>query len=182
MSLQDKSPVSLLDKLQGEHAALPPRFSHQAILLAWLGAFVAMAVVGLLTQKLAHLLILGSFGASCVILFAYPDAPFAQPRNTIGGHFLSSLVGLTVISLLGVTWWTLAIAVATAVALMMLTRTVHPPAGSNPVIVWLMAASHTGLSWDFLWFPTLFGAIAITIVSLIYNNLTRDGRYPKYWI
>jgi CBS-domain-containing membrane protein len=172
--------MSLLEKLQGERAALPAAFSAKAVGLAWLGAFIAIAVVAILTQHLEHMLILGSFGASCVILFAYPDAPFAQPRNTVGGHFLSSLVGLTVVSLLGVTWWALAIAVATAVALMMVTRTVHPPAGSNPVIVWL-AASHGGLGWDFLLFPTLFGAIAITIVALIYNNVTREGRYPKYW-
>jgi len=173
--------VNLLEKLQGEHAALPPAFKPKAVLLAWLGAFISIAVVALLTQKLSHLLILGSFGASCVILFAYPDVPFAQPRNTIGGHFLSSLIGLLVVSTLGVTWWSLAIAVATAVAVMMLTRTVHPPAGSNPVIIWLMAGSHSAIGWDFLWFPTLFGAIAITIVALIYNNLTRDGQYPKYW-
>lgn len=173
--------MNLLEKLQGEHAALPPAFKSKAVLLAWLGAFIAIAVVALLTQKLSHLLILGSFGASCVILFAYPDVPFAQPRNTIGGHFLSSLIGLLVVSTLGVAWWSLAIAVATAVAVMMLTRTVHPPAGSNPVIIWLMAGSHNAIGWDFLWFPTLFGAIAITIVSLIYNNLTRDGQYPKYW-
>lgn len=173
--------MRLLEKLQGERAALPAPFSAKAIGLAWLGAFIAIAVVAIMTQRLEHMLILGSFGASCVILFAYPDVPFAQPRNTIGGHFLSSLVGLCLVSWLGVTWWTLAIAVATAVALMMLTRTVHPPAGSNPVIVWLMAAAHGGLSWDFLLFPTLFGAIGITIVALIYNNVTREGRYPKYW-
>lgn len=173
--------MKLLEKLQGERAALPAPFTTKAIGLAWLGAFIAIAVVAILTQRLEHMLILGSFGASSVILFAYPDAPFAQPRNTIGGHFLSSLVGLTVVYFLGVTWWTLAIAVATAVALMMVTRTVHPPAGSNPVIVWLLAGSHTGLGWDFLLFPTLFGAIAITIVALIYNNVTREGSYPKYW-
>lgn len=174
--------MKLLEKLQGEHAALPPAFSSKAVGLAWLGAFVAIAAIAIMTTRLEHMLILGSFGASCVILFAYPDTPFAQPRNTVGGHFLSSLVGLAVVSLLGVTWWALAIAVATAIALMMLTRTVHPPAGSNPVIVWLMAASHGALGWDFLLFPTLFGAIAITIVALIYNNLTRDGKYPKYWM
>lgn len=173
--------MKLLEKLQGEHVALPAAFPIKAVGLAWLGAFIAIAVVAIMTQRLEHMLILGSFGASCVILFAYPDAPFAQPRNTIGGHFLSSLVGLTIVYFLGVTWWTLAIAVATAVALMMVTRTVHPPAGSNPVIVWLLAGSHTGLGWDFLLFPTLFGAIAITIVALIYNNITREGRYPKYW-
>lgn len=170
-----------LRKFRGEHAPLPPAFTYQAILLAWLGGFIAIASVALLTQTLSTMLILGSFGASCVILFGYPDSPFAQPRNSIGGHFLSSLVGLLIVSFFGVTWWTLALAVATAIAVMMITKTVHPPAGSNPGIIWLMAGSHGLIGWDFLWFPTLFGAIIITIVALIYNNLTRAGNYPKYW-
>lgn len=173
--------TNLLTKLKGDHAALPAAFNSKAVLLAWLGAFIAIAAVALLSNQLSHLLILGSFGASCVILFAYPDVPFAQPRNVILGHFLSSLIGLIFVSFFGVAWWSLAAAVATAVAVMMLTRTVHPPAGSNPVIVWLMAASHADITWEFLLFPTLVGAIVITIASLIYNNLTREGNYPKYW-
>lgn len=172
---------NLLTKLKGDHAALPSAFSSKAILLAWFGAFIAIASVALLSNQFSHLLILGSFGASCVVLFAYPDAPFSQPRNVILGHFLSSLTGLIFVSIFGVAWWVLAAAVATAIATMMLTRTVHPPAGSNPVIIWLMAASHTDLSWQFLLFPTLIGAVVITLVSLIYNNLTREGNYPKYW-
>ncbi len=173
--------ANLLKKLQGDHAALPAAFNSKAVLLAWLGAFLAIAAVALLSNQLSYWLILGSFGASCVVLFAYPDVPFSQPRNVIFGHFLSALVGLLFISFLGVAWWSLAAAVATAVAVMMLTRTVHPPAGSNPVIIWLMAASHADLTWQFLLFPTLFGAIVITLVSLVYNNLTREGNYPKYW-
>lgn len=173
--------ANLLTKLKGDRAALPAAFSSKAVLLAWLGAFIAIATVALLSNQLSYLLILGSFGASSVVLFAYPDVPFSQPRNVIGGHFLSSLVGLIFIGFFGVAWWVLAAAVASAIAVMMFTRTVHPPAGSNPVIIWLMAASHVELSWQFLLFPTLVGAIVITLVSLLYNNLTREGNYPKYW-
>jgi CBS-domain-containing membrane protein len=172
---------NLLTKLRGDRAELPAAFSNKAILLAWVGAFIAIASIAILSNQLSHLLILGSFGASCVVLFAYPDAPFSQPRNVILGHFLSSLIGLIFIGFIGVAWWVLAAAVASAIAIMMLTRTVHPPAGSNPVIIWLMVASHAELSWQFLLYPTLFGAIVITLVSLIYNNLTREGNYPKYW-
>lgn len=172
---------NLLTKIKDDRAALPAAFSSKAILLAWVGAFIAIASIALLSSQLSYLLILGSFGASCVVLFAYPDAPFSQPRNVILGHFLSSLTGLIFISFFGVAWWVLAAAVASAIAVMMLTRTVHPPAGSNPVIIWIMVASHVDLSWQFLLFPTLSGAIVITLVSLIYNNLTREGNYPKYW-
>lgn len=172
--------MKLLEKLSGEHAALPAKFSGKAILMAGIGGMIAISIAALMSARLDQLLVLGSFGASCVILFAYPDVPFAQPRNVIGGHFLSSLIGLLVVSLLGTPWWALGIAVGLAIVAMMFTRTVHPPAGSNPVIVWL-AASHGQFDWQFLWFPTLFGAIIMTIVALVYNNLTREGKYPKYW-
>ena len=78
--------------------------------------------------------------------------PFSQPRNILGGHFFSSLIGLICQTLFGATWWSVAIAVGTAISVMMLTRTTHPPAGSNPVIIYL-----TKPAWGFLLFPTVFG-------------------------
>ena len=119
---------------------------------------------------------LGSFGASCVLIFGFPDVPFSQPRNVIGGHFLSSLIGLLCLTLFGATWWSVSIAVGTSIAMMMLTRTTHPPAGSNPVIIYLLKPA-----WSFLLFPTLFGAIILVFIAVIYNNLANDGKYPKYW-
>lgn len=166
----------ILQKIRGDGAALPPQPTFRAVALAALGAVLAVACLALLGQLLALVLILGSFGASCVLLFGYPDVPFSQPRNVIGGHFLSSLVGLSFLTLLGPHWWALALAAGTSIAVMMLTRTVHPPAGSNPVIVFLAQPS-----WSFLWFPTLAGAVVLVIVALGYLNATRSQRYPKYW-
>ncbi|MGH8251084.1 MAG: HPP family protein [Steroidobacteraceae bacterium] len=168
--------MRLISKLRGDGAALPPRPASRAVALAWLRGFLAIAAVALLTDYLSVALVLGSFGASCVLVFGFPDVPFAQPRNVIVGHFLSSLVGLAFFSAFGAHGWTVAIAVGTAISLMMLTRTVHPPAGSNPVIVFLLQPG-----WDFLLFPTLVGALVVVAVALIYNNVTRDARYPKYW-
>ncbi|MDX2227282.1 MAG: HPP family protein [Verrucomicrobiae bacterium] len=168
--------MSFLNKLKGDNAALPPHPPASAVALAWLGGFLAIASVALLTDYLSVALVLGSFGASCVLVFGYPDVPFSQPRNVVAGHFFSSLVGLACLHLFGPHWWTVAIAVGTAIALMMLTRTVHPPAGSNPVIVFL-----TNPDWSFLLFPTLVGALVLVVVALIYNNATRDAKYPKYW-
>jgi len=166
----------LFQKLKGDHAPLPSKHSAKDILLAWLGGFLAMSVVALLSNTFTIALVLGSFGASCVLVFGFPDVPFSQPRNVIGGHFLSSLIGLICLNLFGTTWWSVAIAVATAISVMMLTRTTHPPAGSNPVIIYL-----TKPAWSFLLFPTVFGAIVLIIVALLYNNFTRESRYPKYW-
>lgn len=167
---------SFFVKLRGDGADLPPKASNKNVALAWLGGVLAIATVAGLTDALSAALILGSFGASCVLVFAYPDVPFSQPRNVIVGHVLSSAVGLLFLNLFGPTWWAVALAAGTAIALMMVTRTVHPPAGSNPVIVFL---AHPG--WSFLIFPTLTGAVVLVAVALIYNNATRSARYPKYW-
>jgi CBS-domain-containing membrane protein len=168
--------MSFLSKLKGDNAPLPPKPSTKAVALAWLGGFLAIAAVASLNDFLSVALVLGSFGASCVLVFGYPDVPFSQPRNVVAGHFISSLVGLVFLFAFGPHWWSVALAVGTAIALMMLTRTVHPPAGSNPVIVFLMQPS-----WGFLLFPTLVGALVLVAVALVYNNATRDAKYPKYW-
>jgi len=165
-----------LAKLKGDGAPLPPRPAMRAIALAGLGGFAAIALTAFLTDRLSLSLILGSFGASCVLVFGFPDAPFSQPRNVIAGHFISSLTGLAVLYLFGPHWWAVALAVGLAIMLMMLTRTAHPPAGSNPVIIFLVQPA-----WGFLIFPTLAGALILVAVALIYNNATRTARYPKYW-
>ena len=110
-----------------------------------------------------------------MLVFGFPDLPFSQPRNLVLGHVLSSLVGLICLHLLGPGIWSLALAVSSAIALMMLTRSVHPPAGSNPVIIFLAQPG-----WGFLLFPTLAGALILLLVALLYNNATRSGRYPRY--
>jgi CBS-domain-containing membrane protein len=80
------------------------------------------------------------------------------------------------VHLCGAHWWSVALAVGSAIAVMMLTRTVHPPAGSNPVIVFLMQPG-----WSFALFPTLAGAVLLVLVALVFHNMTREASWPKYW-
>ncbi len=155
----------------------PPRANLRLTMISWLGGVVAIAVVAYLTNVSHAPLVLGSFGATCVLVFGFPDSPFSQPRNVIAGHFLASLVGLIFFILLGSHWWSMALATGTAIAVMQLTRTVHPPAGSNPVIVMLTAPT-----WSFLLTPTLLGAIILVMVAVIFNNLPKERSYPKYWL
>jgi CBS-domain-containing membrane protein len=171
-----RSWTDMLQKLKGDRAKLPPKHSARSILLAWLGGFLAISAVAILSDKLSLTLVLGSFGASCVLVFGFPDVPFSQPRNVLSGHFLSSLIGLICLTFFGATWWSVAIAVGTSISVMMLTQTTHPPAGSNPVIIYLIKPE-----WIFLLFPTVFGAIILILVALLYNNFAHEGRYPKYW-
>lgn len=168
--------MNLLGKLRGDQAVRPPRPPFRAIALAWLGGVLAIALVAGLTSGTAVPLVLGSFGATCVLVFGFPDVPFSQPRHVVGGHFLASLIGLVFLHFTGPCWWGMALATGTAIAAMMATRTVHPPAGSNPVIIFL-----TKPAWGFLLFPTLTGALLVLAVALLHNNLTRPAKYPKYW-
>jgi CBS-domain-containing membrane protein len=168
---------TFFQKLRGDGAGLPPRPSARLTGIAALGGFFAIAAVAGLTDGFGELLILGSFGATCVLVFGFPDVPFSQPRNIVAGHVLSTLCGLVAVEALGISWWVAGVGVAAAIAVMMATRTVHPPAGSNPVIVFLAQPD-----WDFLVFPTLVGALVVVAVAVVYNNITREPRYPKYWI
>lgn len=169
--------MKILAKMVGDGAALPPKHSLRDVLLAGLGGVLAIGCVGLLMLTSNTLLVLGSFGASCVLLFGFPDVPFSQPRNLVAGHFFSSLIGLVYLALCGPTWWGMALAAGTAIMFMIATRTVHPPAGSNPVIVFLARPG-----WDFLVFPTLLGSLVILAIALLYLNAAREKRYPKYWL
>lgn len=169
--------TTTLLKYRGDRSLIPAMPSLKAVALAWLGGVIAIAVVSKLGMFLSVPLMLGSFGASCVLVFGFPDVPFSQPRNVIAGHVLSSAIGLAFLAAFGPQWWAMGLATGTAIAVMMLTRTVHPPAGSNPVIVFLSQPA-----WGFLLHPTLIGAVLIVVISLIYNNAVRGGtKYPRYW-
>ena len=143
---------------------------------SWAGAAVAIGLIGALSASTATPWLMAPFGATAVLVFGLPDSPLAQPRNVIGGHVLTTLVGLIFLSLLGPQWWSMALAVATAIAVMQLTRMVHPPAGANPLLVML-----SGASWSFLATPVLIGSVAIVLAALLCNNLAPDRRYPVYW-
>lgn len=168
--------MKYLQKFKGKKESLPQKVSIKDILFAGIGGFIAIALIAYITRSSDNLLIMGSFGASCVLLFAYPKSPFSQPRNVIFGHLFSTLTGLIFLHLFGYEWWSIAFALASAIVIMLLTRTVHPPAGSNPIIVFLL-----GADFDYLIFPSLTGSIILVLVALFYNNLHKQRSYPSYW-
>jgi CBS-domain-containing membrane protein len=168
--------IKVIKRFRGAGGARPSHHGVQAILISGLGGFLAIGTLAYLGPRLDVMLLLGSFGASCVLLFGYPDAPFAQPLNVIGGHVICAVIGLAALHWLGASPWALALAVGASIAAMMATRTTHPPAGSNPVIVFL---GHS--TWSFLLFPVLVGALLLVLIALLYNNLVRKTPYPHYW-
>ena len=102
--------MSYLTKLKGSPASIPPRPSFKEISFISLGAFFAACVVCFLAYYTNEPIIMGSFGASIFVLFVLPDSPFAQPRNVIFGHFVTTLIGLIFFHFVGSEWWSMAIA------------------------------------------------------------------------
>jgi CBS-domain-containing membrane protein len=156
-------------------AAIPSGRSTFA-LRGLIGGLLAITMLGLAGKGIHQMVLIAPFGASCVLLFAAPESPFAQPRNLVGGHLLTASVGLAMLWLFGNGIWSIGLAVGLVIALMELTRTVHPPAGANPIVI--MLAGKTALS--FLLAPILLGVLILLVLALFVNNLgTR--RWPLRW-
>ena len=136
------------------------------ILLAGLGGFAVIFLLAELSARLDVMLLIAPFGASCVLVFGLPDSPLARPRNVIGGHLVSAAVGLPVFSLLGATPVAFGTGVGLAIVAMMLTDTVHPPAGADPIVVIL-----AGASWSFLATPIVAGSVAIVAAGMVFRTL-----------
>ncbi|NMH65687.1 HPP family protein [Shewanella salipaludis] len=154
-----------------------PTLSRQALkaaLLAGGGAMLCITILAALDRiQDSSLWLMAPFGASMVILFGLPDSPLAQPKNIFFGHVLTTLVGLSVLSCLGVSPLTLGLGVGLALTLMMLTGTLHPPAGANPLLVMLTAPG-----WGFVLDPVACGALLILAVGWVYHNLICGHAYP----
>ncbi|NEW09200.1 HPP family protein [Paenibacillus sp. SYP-B3998] len=145
------------------------------ILIPGVGGFLAILICSLFGDAAKISLLMAPFGASCVIAFALPQSPLAQPRSLVGGHVLSTLIGLSALTAFGTHAWSMALAVGAAITLMQLTRTLHPPAGADPLLVML-----TGAKWSFLFTPVLLGALVLVLVALCYHRVTKVA-YPNKW-
>lgn len=167
-----------LIKMKGQKRTAPRgRHHHLDILLAWLGAFLGIGTVSALSMIYHMPLLVASFGASAVLLYGVPDSPLAQPRNVFFGHSISATVGVIAYAFMGLTWWSAGIATATAIALMLLTHTAHPPGGATALVAVLSKASPT-----YIVTPVAFGATILIIIALLTNNLSPRRSYPIHWL
>jgi hypothetical protein len=192
-------------KFKGQVGAASPSASVRDIALSGLGALTGMGAVSSVHFVLVPYLektfpgllegagftmsdatmILGSFGASCVLIFGYHGVPFSQPRNVIGGHVLSATVGVSTAHMLHIPYDAPHIAAPVAVSLativMMSTKCVHPPAGGTSLIACMGSAKIHALGFYFL-IPTAIGATTLVMVGALYNNLHKGRSYPSYWL
>ena len=136
-------------------------------ILSACGAFLCISILAYLNSfDEANLWLIPPFGASMVLVMAAHESPLAHPKNILFGHIISALSGVLVFLALGFSFITVGIAVGLAIFLMMSTKTVHPPAGANPII-----AVIGGQGIDFELMPVAVGASFIILFAIIYNKL-----------
>ena len=167
----------ILNKIRG-NATPPPRPHHWQVLTGLFGGALGIGAIALLARSQGLPLLMAPFGATCVLLFAAPDTPLAQPRNVIGGHLVSSLVGLLFLKFIGAGPLEMGLAVGGAIALMQLTRTLHAPAGADPLVVLMSGKA----GWSFLAAPVLASAVLLVLIALLVNNLGPNKQWPRYWV
>ena len=145
-------------------------------ILAGLFSIITISVLTLLTYKTDFgLFLIASFGSSMVLLFGYPESPFAQPKNVFFGHLLTALVGIIFLHFIPLPLFLIIpLAVGFGVGFMILLNVTHPPAGGNPIIVII-----GGVSFEYLLSPVISGSIIIIIFALILNRLILKKKYPS---
>ena len=144
--------------------------------LAGLFSAITLAVLTLLTYKTElGIFIITSFGSSMVLLFAYPENTFSQPKNIFFGHLLTSFVGIIFLYIVPLpVYFLIPLAVGLSVTLMILMNVVHPPAGANPIIVIIGS-----VSIDYKINPIIIGSIIILIFGVVLNRLILKKKYPS---
>jgi len=160
-------------KLRGTHAPRSLKFATWGLISGTLSILAIFAV----TDLAGFPLLIGSFGASAVLLFGANDSPLAQPRNLVGGHLISAAAAVVIVALFGSNPFTIAAAVGIAIFLMDVTRTTHPPGGATALIGVQGAAG-----FDFVLIPVLAGALILLAVALLTNNVVHHRQYPKHWL
>ncbi len=129
--------------------------------IAGIGATLAIGLLSFLEVSMSEVaLVMAPFGATTVLVFGVPDSPLAQPKNVIFGHLLTAIIGVAFTQYVGVTPLTLALATGLGVSVRLLTKTTHPPAGANPMLIML-----AGQGWSFIFTPVLIGAVLIVLVG-----------------
>ena len=161
--------------------------SLSEIIWSWIGAFLGIAAVALINDYLLEkqdlLMIIGSFGASAVLIYGAIKSPLAQPRNLLGGHVLSALIGVTAYKMFYPHLWLAAsVAVATAIAVMHATKTLHPPGGATALIAVIGSQKIHSLGYLYAVIPVGLGAAIMLFVALLVNNIPKNRRYPEFWL
>ena len=177
--------MSFFNKMKGGGQS-PPVVGLSEILWSWIGAFCGILPVAWLNYNLFgetdFVFIIGSFGASAVLIYGAIKSPLAQPRNLMGGHIISAIVGVAVFKMFGTHLWLASpLAVATAIAAMHATKTLHPPGGATALIAVIGSQKIHALGFYYAFIPVGVSAFIMLAVALSVNNLCKTRKYSEFW-
>ncbi len=149
----------------------------------FVGAFIGIALVGLIqgTQfgQTDNILLIGSFGATAVLIFGATNSPLAQPRNLIFGHLISAFIGVLIHKLIpDQIWLSSALAVSLSIVSMQITKTMHPPGGATALIANIGSEKIKALGFGYVLSPVLSGVLILFVVALAINNIPKNRNYP----
>lgn len=150
---------------------------------AFVGSFIGIGIIAYLQSqtlpKSDVIYLIGSFGASSVLVYGVIQSPLAQPRNLIGGHFVSAVIGVTVQKFApDILWVTAPLAVSLSIVLMQITKTLHPPGGATALIAVTGSPELKNLGYWYVVSPVLVGSLILLFVALFFNNVTSNRQYP----
>lgn len=153
------------------------------LLWSFLGSFIGIACIGIIQGHYLHqsdnILLIGSFGATGVLIYGAIHSPLAQPRNLIGGHVISAIIGVTTYQFFGdILWLAAAFSVSLSILAMQYSKTLHPPGGATALIAVIGSEKIIDLGYWYVIFPVLSGVLILLLVALTFNNLTPERRYP----
>ena len=158
--------------------AYQPSFPISQVIRAWLGALLAITLLGLLSAWSHYPLIAAPLGAYTVLLFGHPESPLAQPRNLVAGNTLAALISVGCVLLFGTAPWVMGLAVGLTIAYGQLLRCLHPPAGAVALLGVLLAARPS-----FVLMPVLTGSLLLLLLAVAFSHLIPATHpYPHHWL
>lgn len=159
-------------------------FDKSNLFWSWIGSFLGLLAIAFFHKNflgdLDLSLVLGSFGASAVLIYGAVNSPLAQPKNLIGGHLISAFVGVSCYKLFsGDLLLASSIAVATSILFMQLTFTLHPPGGATALIAVIGSPQIHDLGFLYVFVPVTSGAFILLVIAVIVNNIPKHRHYPE---
>lgn len=156
---------------------LLPRPGVRFAMLAGMGAACAIGLMEAMSLAMHYPLAVVPFATSIVLVISMPSAAPSRPRALVGGHLVATLMGLVVVKMTGPSGWAAALAVGLATFAMIMTDTLHPPAGINPLLVVV-----NDLSWPFLAAPVLAGALMLLAFAWLWHRVVLREVWPRGWL
>lgn len=157
---------------------------YKELFWSFLGSFIGIGCIAftqsLFLSDLENIFLIGSFGATSVLIYGAINSPLAQPRNLIGGHLLSAIVGVSIHLLIPDPIWIAApLAVSLSIVIMQFSKTLHPPGGATALIAVIGTEKITSLGYLYVLFPVFSGVMILLLIALVFNNLTSERSYPS---